>query len=316
MPVTRKWVQSLKKGSPQRQHYEIVLKDMMANDEWSTKIFKDVGVLLTAHPSGRVFLKASVESHKKLGFWLCLAYDNYWEIKYKHLKYDKIMPERNVFDQINTFVVPNAQTWGGVLFPYAWLLYLGIHTLSSFKYILCSNGDCVIEKPEGFPKLLKMFEDSGADIFPIGWEQNNGRPLLNTTSFLAKSEAIKAIMNHFMKHLIGIDNYEKYTDRLGNTESRFHIACDELGLKILKPEENPIDTQVSSPGVGTWYKEIGFRHIHAEYNKAYRKKGIPPHHKFLDGRYMKAKIALVKAYHNETDPEKKQKILETWWDAK
>ena len=39
------------------------------------------------------------------------------------------------------------------------------------------------------------------------------------------------------------------------------------------------------PGQGTWYKVLGFRHIHGEMNYAYRYKANPPPVKYLDPRY-------------------------------
>jgi hypothetical protein len=306
-----RFVKSLKPG-PQKKHYQYILKDMMANDEWAMKIFKDVGVLLTSHPGNRPFLKASLETHKKLGFWTTVVYDNYFDPKNKEITYEQCMPYRDVFDLADTFLISHHQTWGGVLYPYFWCLYLGLHTMGSFKYVFCSNGDCVLEKPEGFPKIMEMLGD--ADIMGCGYEDNGGRHLFNTTSFIAKTSAIQAIMVHFRDHLIGIDTYEKLAERMGNTEGRFAIAIKDLGLKVKKVPVNPVNTQVALPG-GTWYDILGFRHIHGEWNHAHRRKGIPPHPKYLDNRYMKGKVNLAKQYYDEKDEKKKQQILEKWWKA-
>ena len=309
MTVTRSFVKSLPKGS-KKDHYAYILNDMMKNDKWAMKAFKKVGVLLTSHPGNRPFLKASLESHKKLGFWTTLVYDNYFDPNNQQISYEQCMPKRDVYDMVDTFLIPHHQTWGGVLYPYFWLLYFGVHTMGSFEYIFCSNGDCILEKPEGFPKIMEMLGDG--DIMGCGYENNNGRELFNTTSFIAKTSAIQKIMIHFRDHLIGIDKYEKYAERLGNTEGRFAIAIKELGLKIKKVPKNPVNTQVNKPG-GTWYDILGFRHIHGEFNNAHRRKKIPPHYKYLDHRYITSKYNLVKSYYDEQDTEKKKKILENFW---
>ena len=312
MTVTREFVKSLPKGG-QKKHYEYILNDMMKNDSWAMNIFKPVGVLLTSHPGNRPFLKASLESHKKLGFWTTVVYDNYFDPKTQSQTFDSAMPKRDVFDMADTFLIPHHQTWGGVLYPYFWLLYLGLHTMGAFEYVFCSNGDCVLEKPEGFPKIMEMLGD--ADIMGCGYEDNNGRELFNTTSFIAKTSAIQAVMKHFRDHLIGIGNYEKHAERLGNTEGRFAIAIRELGLKVKKVPVNPVNTQIASP-FGTWYDILGFRHIHAEWNTAHRKKRIPPEPKYLDDRYMRSKVLLTKEYHAEKDEDKKKEILKRWWGAR
>ena len=313
MTVTRKWVNSLPKGSDKRRHYEYILNDMIKNEEWATKIFKDVGVVLTSHPGNRPFLKASLETHKKLGFWTTVVYDNYFDPNNKGISYEQCMPKRDVYDLADSFFIPHHQTWGGVLYPYFWCLYFGSHIMGSFKYIFCSNGDCILEKPEGFPKIMEMLGD--ADIMGCGYENNNGRELFNTTSFIAKTEAIQKIMVHFRDHLIGIDTYEKHAERLGNTEGRFAVAIKELGLKVRKVPENPVNTQVAKPG-GTWYNILGFRHIHGEWNHAHRRKDIPPDPKYIDQRYMTAKVKACQDYYAEKDEKKKQALLKRWWNTR
>jgi hypothetical protein len=266
MTVTRAWVASLPEG-PKKRHYQYIVDGYAANDEWAVKATYPVGVLLTSHPGNRPFLKASVESHKKLGYWLMLVYDNYFDPNHKGLSYDGLMPTRDVFDQLDTFLISHHQTWGGVLYPYFWCLKLGLQTMGSFEYVFCSNGDCILEKPENFPQILDMLGD--ADIMGCGYEENNGRPIFNTTSFIAKTKAAIAIMQHFQDHLIPLDVYEKNAERMGNTERRFAIAIEELGLKLKKVPKNPFNTQIHKPS-GTWYDMLGFRHIHGEYNYAFK----------------------------------------------
>jgi hypothetical protein len=312
MTVTREFVKSLPNGK-NKEHYEYILNDMMKNDKWAMKAFKNVGVLLTSHPGNRPFLKASLETHKKLGFWTTVVYDNYLDPNHHHITFDQVMPKRDVTDMIDTFIMPHHQTWGGVLYPYFWCLYFGVHTMGSFEYIFCSNGDCILEKPEGFPKIMEMLGD--ADIMGCGYESNNGREIFNTTSFIAKTKAIQAIMVHFRDYLIGIDTYEKHAERMGNTEGRFAIAIKELGLKLKKVPVNPVNTQVALPG-GTWYDILGFRHIHGEWNNAHRRRLVPPPPKYLDDRYMRAKVQLVKEYYKETDEAKKNAILKNFWSSR
>ena len=311
MTVTRDWVNNMKDG-PEKKHWQEILKNMIANDEWAIKAFKNVGVLLTSHPGNRPFLKASLESHKKLGFWTTVVYDNYFDPNNKTITFDSIMPKRDVFDMIDTFLIPHHQTFGGVLYPYFWCLYFGLNTIGAFDYVFCSNGDCILEKPEGFPKIMEMLGDG--DIMGCGYEDNNGRELFNTTSFIAKTSAARAIMCHFRDYLIGIDTYEKYSEKMGNTEGRFAIAIKELGLKLKKVPVNPVNTQVAAPG-GTWYDILGFRHIHGEWNNAHRRHRIPPPTKYIDNRYMTAKVNAAKAYEDEQDNQKKQELLKKWWSV-
>jgi hypothetical protein len=288
MTITRAILKDKKIPAKDRAYYKDVLKGYEECDKFAVKALKPLGILLTSHPGNRPFLKASVESHKKLGYWLAVVYDNYWNPIHKGASYDGLMPKREVFDEIDTFIISRYQTWGGVLYPYFWCLKFGLQTMGGFEYVYCANGDCILEKPENFDQLLDMMGD--ADIFGVGWEKNNKRPLFNTTGFIARTTAINAMMKHFQDHLIPLDNYEKYAQEMGNTEARFARAIKDLDLKCVKPKENPFNTQVWKPGVGTWYKTVGFRHIHGEYNYQTRygkKENIPWN--YIDETYFNIK---------------------------
>jgi hypothetical protein len=279
-----------------------------ANDVWAIRAQKDIGILLTSHPGNRAFLKASVESHKKLGYWLALTYDNYIDPKRSDNSLDRLLPNIDVMNNIDTFIMPHHQTWGGVLYPYFWCLKFGLDAMSGFKYVYCSNGDCILEKPENFPQIIELLGDN--DIVGCGWEKSGIGELFNTTAFIATTEAAKAIMLHFQKYLVPFDMYDKYTEQMGNTESRFAMAIRDLGLKSRRDIEMGFNTQFHVPGYGTWYKILGFRHIHAELGYAYKYHKIPPEPKYLDRRHMSStEYECVSKYH-ET---KNEEWLKKWW---
>jgi hypothetical protein len=287
---------------------QLFVDNASANDEWALKALNPIGVLLTAHPGGRSFLKASVESHKKLGFWITLAYDNYINPKRSDIKYDNVMPPIDVLNQIDTLIIPHYQTWGGVLYPYFWLLKFGLDAMSGFEYVYCSNGDCILEKPENFNQLIEILGNH--DIVSCSWEKGGRQGLFNTTAFLAKTKAAKAIMKHFQDYLIPFDNYDKNCENMGNTESRFAIAINELGLRSVRNIVPGFNTQFHKPGYGTWYEVLGFRHIHAELGYAYKYREIPPPPEYYDKRYMSQhEYECISKYYETKDIS----FLEKWW---
>lgn len=284
-----------------------LLRRYLECDEWAKRALKKIGILLTSHPGNRAFLKASVESHRKTGYWVVLSYDNYFDPERPDLDFNSIMPSREVMDQVDTFIMPHHQTWGGVLYPYFWLLKFGIAAMSGFEYIYCANGDCVLEKPENFDQLFELLGDN--DILPIGYEENGGRSVLNTTGILAKREALLKMMDHFEKNFVPFENYERTCEVMGNCEGRMAFAARDCGIKISYPEKNPFNTQLHEKG-GTWYEVVGFRHIHGEYGYAYRYKKIPPELKYYDSKYLGLEYTILKEFW-ET---KNIKVLkEKWW---
>lgn len=288
-----------------KQEIAIALKNYTSNDVWIKKaISKKIAILLTSHPGNRAYLKASVETHKKLGYWICLAYDNYINPDSDTIDYNSIMPAKDVMDNVDLFIVGHHQKWGGVLFPWFWLLKWGINALQDFDYIYCANADMILEKPEGFNDLFKLLDD--ADIMTCGHDEPG--KYANTAAFIAKSKALKDIVKHMQDHFVPFKVYEKYTQEFGNAEGRLGKAIKNLNLKqvIVDP---PNDDMLKVPGKGTFYDLIGLRHIHAEHNYAYRNKKIPPHYKYLDERFMGNEYNLIKQYYDTNNIS----ILEDWW---
>ncbi len=297
-----------KEWEAEKADRQFVLDRYISNDEWNQKIFKKVGILITSHPGNRCYLKSCIETHKKLGYWICLAYDNYIHPQEDTIDYNNIMPAKDVMDNIDTFLMPHYQTWGGVLYPYFWLLKFGVATMKDFQYIYCTNGDFILEKPEKFQELFDMMED--ADVMTCGHDEPG--KYANTAGFIIRTKAFLDVVQHMQDHFIPFDVYEKYTQDIGNAEGRFGKAIYDLELKqkIVNP---PSSDMFFIPGTGTWYDLLGFRHIHAEHNSAYRRKGIPPHYKYLDPRFMGDEYRQIKTYWDSEDKEEKQKILEGWW---
>lgn len=279
-----------------------------SNDVWAKKIFKKVGVLVTSHQSNRPYLKACIDSHAQLGYWITLAYDNFidpqWPaVEIDESKFNRFMPAKDVLDKVDLFMMAHHQVWGGVMYPWFWLMKWGTDLMQQFEYIYCVNGDFIVEKPEGFDALLAHMGD--ADIMSYGPNEVNSV----STCFIIKSTALRSIMKHFQDHFIPWDVYEKYTLEFGNAEGRFARAIKDLGLTIA-PVDPPFNEQMHVPGKGTWYEKVGFRHIHGEHNFAYRNRGIPPDYRYLDARFMGDEVNLIKRFWDEG---KDIAILENWW---
>ena len=178
--------------------------------------------------------------------------------------------------------------------------------MQRFEYIYCANGDFVLEKPEGFPQLFELMGD--ADIMTSGPDRDEP-PAANTAGFIVKSSALMAITKHIFDHLVPWENYEKYTQSIGNMEGRFGKAIQDLGLKQ-KRVSPPLEDMFRQPGNGTWAELLGFRHIHAELNHAYRNRGIPPPLKYMDERFAAPHdLKYIKLYEETGDP----KVLEEWY---
>lgn len=304
----------------QRQSVEDVVGNYARNDAWAGKIKKKVAVLLTGSNQGLPFLKASVESHRALGYWTVLSYDNFINPfdGCDTINYNAHMPPKDIMNLLDSFIITHPyQTWGGVSYPFIFQLRVASGIFHSFDYVLVDNSDCVIEKPEGFSKLIEMLGDG--DIISSGptlLDRSNSE--IGTAGILMKSSAFIKIAKHMNDHMVPHEEYEKSTQKFGNTEGRLSMAVKELGLKAVPTIPGSCPThincceQMHQPGHGTWYDLIGYRHIHGELNYAYRYKGLPPPIKYLDIRYCgPTDYSVAKAYEETKNPE----VLKEWWEA-
>jgi len=270
------------------------------------KYLKEMGILLTSHPGNRGFLKASVESHAATRLWVTLAYDNYFDPERKDILWDQVMPSREVIDQVNCLVMGPHQKWGGVLYPYFWLLELGLSAMKDFKYIYSANGDCIIEKPDGIFKLLDIMKEQDADFIAAGWwDEPGSRPIFNSTGFIGRTEAVQAMMKHFKDGFIPLKAYERTCQDYGNCEGRMGRAIKDLGLKVVTVE-NPKNEQMHEKGHGAWYDVAGFRHTHAEHGWWWKFKDtmVPPEVKYYDEKYISpAELDVVKKWWDLNPPK-------------
>jgi hypothetical protein len=284
-----------------------VIKGYMDNDEWAVKIHKPVLILMIAHNSGRIYLKGALETHKKLGYWISVVYDNVIDPNnIENVDYNRDFIPKDMMMNIDNFIMGHYQTWGGVSYPFMWGLRLAAGFALNFKYVYCINGDCIIEKPEGFPKILEALGD--ADLMSSGPSLERE---IGTAGLLMRTPAFFKIAQHMTDHVIPFSEYEKSTQEFGNTEGRLAVAVKDLGLKqvIVEP---PYNEQFHKPGYGFWYKTIGFRHVHGELNYGYRYKGVPklPFFKYLDERYLAdADRNYLKLYEETKDPN----VLKDWY---
>lgn len=285
-------------------HRKYLIDRLMSNDAWAPKIRGKVGIILTAHPGGLPFLRGCIESWSKLGLWLTLAYDNFIDPAAETIDYNTHMPAKDIMHKVDSFVLPHHQVWGGPSYPYCWLVRLAGGLMSHFEYVIVANGDTILEKPEGLPALLEMMGD--ADFMSAG-------PVLEreigTLAFIIKGKHLPALGAHLVDHMVPFEEYEKSTQEFGNTEGRMAVAVRELGLKQFIVPGMPMSDQFHIPQ-GTWHETIGIRHIHGEFNHAYKRHAIPPPLKYFDERYLGSHdLNHLKQYEETGDI----KVLEEWW---
>jgi len=276
-------------------------KNMM---EWNVidqqriaKLNKNIAILVGTHSGHTPWLKACLEACKKTGYFIVLAFDNpFWQSK----NYNRVMPSPPTMALADSIVFKHRSYLRSVGVAHFWNMIYGLSVVKSwgFEYTFSINGDCVMDKPEDFPQMIELLGDG--DIFPNQYEVE--RRYIGTMGWLGKTNMMLDMFHQYRKEL---HMYSR------TTEGRLWHFVQNNGVKVVPPEENHKDNYRLS-GSGTWYKILGFRHIHAEHKVTRRDKLPPPEEKYYDlepAEIYKGEWHILKNYWKTGE----EKYLKQWW---
>jgi hypothetical protein len=238
------------------------------------KLRQSCAIIVPTHKYHNVWLRACLESLKPLNLWTLVAYDQ--PFFQDNQKVNETLPSNQTFRLADQWLI-KPKTWtGGVGVPHSWNMYLGVKMISSlgFKYVFNINGDCVLEKPEGFNELFLDFFNSGDDA--ISCEYTHGK-YFGTMSWLSTIEFADAVWN---------ENFSRmFQYNIGNAEARLAVFAKKFGFTI-SSVVNPKDHHFKTEKKATWVKRLGFRHLHAEHKIRRWNKLEPVEEKYFDKSHM------------------------------
>jgi len=267
------------------------------------KMQKSIGIIVPACSNHLKFLRACLRSCQATGYFTLLAYDNPFHDP--RMQTERRMPTAETF-MIADAMVMKHKTWGGgVGIPHAWNMFYGLRLLESFgfDYVFNLNGDCIMEKPENFPKLIELLGD--ADI--IACESIPEKKYCGTMAWLAKMDVAASIWNEYIEKL--------YHFNIGNAERRMGEWLHRQNKKIV-PVNNPDEAHFKPPGSenATFRTLLGMRHLHVEHKVRRTLKMEPIEKKYFE---VGPEYAFISGHDHKTlfkywDTGDK-KFLEEWW---
>jgi len=149
-----------------------------------------------------------------------------------------------------------------------------IRQLPNIKYVYCTNGDCVLEKPEALSSLPEILKDG--DLMS-GQSQPGGT--IHTACVYYKVEAFHRIMDYMA------DKHEHSIMADWSPERLLREAVDALNLKETRVQ-NPLDSTgdidfyCKEAAPSTWKDVLGFHNLYHE--QEYRENnGLEP----IDKKY-------------------------------
>jgi len=247
--------------------YQNNLKDMAK----VKKLQKDIAVIVPTHRGHRPWMKPCLESHAALGYFVILCYDNPYKLP--GMDWASRMPSPDAM-YIADMVLMKHVTWhAGVGVPHIWNFLYGVRLAKAmgFKYVFNINGDCILEHPENFPKIIEMLGD--ADIIACSSVLDQRVPFCGTMGFLAKTEMMDLFWTEYLRKM--------YHFNIGNAETRLGTFIKNNNYKIV-PTAHPKRGFRFPESGNEFFDILGFRHLHAEHKHRKWEKRTPLPKKFYD----------------------------------
>jgi hypothetical protein len=278
---------------------------------------KDVAIIVTAWSGQLKWLEATLRAYRETGAFVILAYDQHFFPWAKPAPTDmfRSMPNPRHFQLASATVFKHLTGDAAKRNGWFWSVRYAQGILKSFpniKKVYLTNGDCLFQKPEGFPELLRLVDD--CDLIS-GQTTTSGN--IHTANVLFKREAFDQVFDY-------IENLMR-VPVLGSRspEGNLREAVARLGLKLGIPEKLPLDLDGTVDSYcrygqdSTWKEIVGFRNLFAEYEQA-ANDGLeldwlkPYNDNFMDWLYWSGEERAFICKYWETGD---RRYLYQFWDA-
>ena len=243
----------------------------------------DTAIIVTSYHGQLGWLKSTLTSYRKSGHYVILSYDNpayIWNNIDDQEYMIRMFPRPIHYLLAHSVVVKHKTYEADKRTGWYWDVKYAqniVNGFKNFKYVYVTNGDCIVERPEGFQELKALLGDG--DLMS---GQSEAGKTIHTADMLMSIKGFNKIMDYMesrMKYLVFGSQ---------SPETMLRDAVDELGLKEVFAPEQPrnskgeLDYYCTENGESTWKKVLGFRNLYHEF-EFHENNGLEPKFKdFMD----------------------------------
>ena len=242
----------------------------------------DTAVIVTSWMGQLKWLKATLRSYRLSGAFVILSYDNplYAWMPANHSEILRCFPNMSHYLLSQAFVMKHITYDSDKRNGWFWDVRYAqgiIKQFKNIKYVYCTNGDCIIEKPEGLKDIKALLGDN--DLIS---GQSNGNTL-HTAAVLYKVDAFNKIFD-YMAEIMRVPVIGSHSPEVMLRES-----VSELNLKVMHapkqplwPADGTVDMYCCYNQDSTWKELLGFRNLFAEYETLGNEGKEPFDKKYVD----------------------------------
>lgn len=241
-------------------------------------------IIVTSWMGQLKWLKAVLAQYRQVpGAFVILAYDNpFYAWAKKDMTMLRCMPNPEHYCLANAVVHKHITYDSDKRNGWFWDVIYAKGIINSFpnlKHVYVTNGDCIIEKPEGFKDVIELLGD--ADLIS-GQHTPNG--VIHTATMLFKREAFFKVFD-YMYELMRVPVVGSRSP-----EGMVIEAVAKLGIKVkvapkqpLDPKDGTVDCYACHGQESTWRELLGFRNLFAEQETSWNIGREPLPAKYIDG---------------------------------
>lgn len=253
-------------GSNNRTQTTFTWNDMVFNLN-SFPFDTDTAIIVTAWAGQLKWLKSTLASYRRSGKYVILSYDiadnHIWDIQREDEQYIATTMPRPVHHLLTHACVYKHKTFdANKRTGWFWDVKYGqgiVNMYPNIKYVYCTNGDCIWEKPEGIDELIKVLGDG--DVMS---GQSVPGKTIHTADMLFKKEAFNKILDYMTTRM------RTPVWQSTAAECLLMDAMNTLKLKETVAPKQPYDKDgnvdfYAAEGQDSTFKEVvGYRNLHAE----------------------------------------------------
>jgi hypothetical protein len=274
----------------------------------------EIAIIVTSWFGQLKWLKSTLEGYRKSGAFVILAYDNpfYSWTPVNQIDITRCMPNMKHYMLSNSFVMKHLTYDANKRNGWFWDVRYAqgiIKQFKNIKYVYCTNGDCIIEKPDGFKDIIGLLGNN--DLM----SGQSTESVIHTADVLYKVNAFHTIFDSMFE----IMKVPVIGSR--SPEGMLRDIVLSLKLKVLHAPVQPLDKDGTVDmyarygPASTWRDLLGFRNLFAEY-ETFGNEGREPFGKeyvddYLDWIYWSGEERETICKFWETGD---RRYLMMWWD--
>lgn len=233
----------------------------------SIPFYTDTAIIVTSWAGQLRWLKKTLQSYRLTGKYVILAYDNpFYPFDSTYLTDDyflKNMPRAEHYLMAHSVVFKHKTIDNNKRTGWFWNAYYARGLVSLFpniKYVYITNGDCILEKPEGMDDLIKLLGD--ADF--MSGQSEEGRTI-HSADMIFKVEAFNKLLDYMAtRHKVPIWGGISVECLINDAIRKEIVKVKHAPKQPIDPRDGSVDYYCVGGGESTFKDIIGFRNLYAE----------------------------------------------------